>query len=396
MRGRAWTRRAASPPTSARWRPRTRWRSSSATCRTRSSKGARALTGGKRGRAGPVLRADRARRRRPLDGVHARGDLRPDDPGDEGRATRRRRSGSPTTRPTASPAASGPRTPSAPSASPSRLETGGVSVNNAMMTVFQFPLADGRLEGVRARHPLRRPERHPQVLPPAGLLRRAGRPQVRDPLVPVHEAEVRLRGEDGPAARRARLAPEARAAKRGLIGGSACTSRTSCSPRSTPRSGGSWRSARSRWWATTSGSGARTGSPTGTALYSMPLICTVFYLVHDASFVYRFDEWFNTYDHWYVKLFWAALVLTVAFELVFLSQFIRYGRKELAPNVEPGGVHRRGGRGRARLGRGLGEPQGRDRRPALRLQLRPRDHRLPDRRRGDDVPPQSRGPVRRC
>ncbi len=45
----------------------------------------------------------------------------------------------------------------------------------------------------------------------------------------------------------------------------------------------------------------------------------------------RFDTWFNDYDHWYVKLFWVALVLTVTWELVFLRQIIRYGRREFAP-----------------------------------------------------------------
>ena len=63
------------------------------------------LTGGHaRDRQGPVLRADRARRRRPLDGGDDRGDVRPDAADHEGAPTPRRRSGSPTTRPTASPA----------------------------------------------------------------------------------------------------------------------------------------------------------------------------------------------------------------------------------------------------------------------------------------------------
>ena len=58
------------------------------------SKGARVVTGGKRGPRGcrALLRADRARRRRPLDALHDRGDLRADAAGDEGR---RRRGGDP-------------------------------------------------------------------------------------------------------------------------------------------------------------------------------------------------------------------------------------------------------------------------------------------------------------
>ena len=42
----------------------------------------------RRGAGGPLLRADRARRRRPLDALHDRGDLRADPAGDEGRRRR--------------------------------------------------------------------------------------------------------------------------------------------------------------------------------------------------------------------------------------------------------------------------------------------------------------------
>ena len=48
-------------------------------------KGARVMTGGRaRPRPRPLLRADRARGRRPLDALHDRGDVRPDPAGDEG------------------------------------------------------------------------------------------------------------------------------------------------------------------------------------------------------------------------------------------------------------------------------------------------------------------------
>ena len=49
--------------------------------------GARALVGGKRATRRSVLRADGARGRRPLDELHARGDVRPDAAGDEGPKT---------------------------------------------------------------------------------------------------------------------------------------------------------------------------------------------------------------------------------------------------------------------------------------------------------------------
>ena len=67
--------------------------------------------------AGALLRADRAHRRRPLDALHDRGDLRPDPAGDEGRATPRRRSSSPTTAATACRPRSGPATRGAASSS---------------------------------------------------------------------------------------------------------------------------------------------------------------------------------------------------------------------------------------------------------------------------------------
>ena len=75
------------------------------------AKGARAAVGGHRGEgAGRLLRAHAAARRGPLDGVHDRGDVRPDAAGDEGRATPTRRCAWRTTRPTASRPRSGPRT----------------------------------------------------------------------------------------------------------------------------------------------------------------------------------------------------------------------------------------------------------------------------------------------
>ncbi|MDT7640962.1 MAG: hypothetical protein QOC83_5250, partial [Pseudonocardiales bacterium] len=39
-------------------------------------------------------------------------------------------------------------------------------------------------------------------------------------------------------------------------------------------------------------------------IVTIPIFCTMFWFAHDLSFVYRFDDWFNKIDHWYVKLFW--------------------------------------------------------------------------------------------
>ena len=68
----------------------------------------------------------------------------------------------------------------------------------------------------------------------------------------------------------------------------------------------------------------------------VPVFCTLFWLVGDGSMVARYNLWFNVIDHWYVKLFWGALVLTVLTELVFLYMILRFGRKELAPTLSQG------------------------------------------------------------
>jgi hypothetical protein len=70
--------------------------------------------------------------------------------------------------------------------------------------------------------------------------------------------------------------------------------------------------------------------------YSLPLFCTLFWFAHDGSYVYRYSDWFGTYSHWFPKLFWVGLVVTSGFEVVFVAQLLRYGRKELAPQVDQG------------------------------------------------------------
>jgi hypothetical protein len=70
-------------------------------------------------------------------------------------------------------------------------------------------------------------------------------------------------------------------------------------------------------------------------VFPIPVFCTFFWLAGDASMVMRYDLWFNVYDHWYVKLFWLALVFTVLCELVFLYMTLRFGREELLPSWTP-------------------------------------------------------------
>jgi hypothetical protein len=65
----------------------------------------------------------------------------------------------------------------------------------------------------------------------------------------------------------------------------------------------------------------------------IPIFCTLLWLVGDASMVLRYELWFRELGHWYVKLFWLALVFTVACELVFLWLTWRFGRAEFAPRL---------------------------------------------------------------
>lgn len=66
--------------------------------------------------------------------------------------------------------------------------------------------------------------------------------------------------------------------------------------------------------------------------YSIPLFCTYFWFAHDFGCVIRYAEWFEVYDHWYMKFFWGVLLAANVLECVFLWQAWRYGRGELLPH----------------------------------------------------------------
>ena len=70
-------------------------------------------------------------------------------------------------------------------------------------------------------------------------------------------------------------------------------------------------------------------------VYSVPIFCTLFWFAGDGTFVARYHTWFNTYHHWYVELFWGALLFTVTFEVLYIVQAVRYARKELLPSSTP-------------------------------------------------------------
>ncbi|MVU80825.1 hypothetical protein GPX89_26670 [Nocardia sp. ET3-3] len=67
--------------------------------------------------------------------------------------------------------------------------------------------------------------------------------------------------------------------------------------------------------------------------YPIPVFLTFFWFAHDSSFVARYDTWFNHFDHWFPKLFWVLLIVTVAFEIAFIVQTLKYAKDELAPTL---------------------------------------------------------------
>jgi hypothetical protein len=68
-------------------------------------------------------------------------------------------------------------------------------------------------------------------------------------------------------------------------------------------------------------------------VYPFSVFSTLFWLSGDASVVLNYDLAFNVINHWYLKFFWVALCFTVMFELLYLSMILRFGRKEIAPEL---------------------------------------------------------------
>ena len=68
-------------------------------------------------------------------------------------------------------------------------------------------------------------------------------------------------------------------------------------------------------------------------VYTMPLIGTLVFIPHDLHYLLMYDKWFNVYDHWFMQLFFAGLIVTNVLELIFLYQVLRWGRRELLPQA---------------------------------------------------------------
>ncbi len=79
------------------------------------------------------------------------------------------------------------------------------------------------------------------------------------------------------------------------------------------------------------GSGIRNGFRLKT--YTMPVACTLLFIPHDLMYLMMYDKWFNQYDHWFMQLFFVGLIITNIMEFIFFYQVLRWGRKEIMPQV---------------------------------------------------------------
>ncbi|MET0545220.1 MAG: hypothetical protein ABWZ40_02815, partial [Caulobacterales bacterium] len=68
-------------------------------------------------------------------------------------------------------------------------------------------------------------------------------------------------------------------------------------------------------------------------IYVLPFIGAALFFWHDLTYVLDYKLWFETYTHWWFQLTWFALVGTVAFEAFLIQQFIKFGHKELFPDM---------------------------------------------------------------
>lgn len=68
-------------------------------------------------------------------------------------------------------------------------------------------------------------------------------------------------------------------------------------------------------------------------VYVVPLTGAALFFWHDLSFVLMYDRWFHVYNHWWVKMWWYALVGTVLLEVLMIYHVIRYGHRESCPRL---------------------------------------------------------------
>jgi hypothetical protein len=64
----------------------------------------------------------------------------------------------------------------------------------------------------------------------------------------------------------------------------------------------------------------------------MALWMTALWWPHDGSYLLHFTDWFGGgHSHWFMQLFWFAIIVTFVAESVYAWQTIAYGREELSP-----------------------------------------------------------------
>jgi hypothetical protein len=68
-------------------------------------------------------------------------------------------------------------------------------------------------------------------------------------------------------------------------------------------------------------------------VYVVPFAGAALFFWHDLTYVFMYDRWFHHYHHWWLKMWWYALVGTVLFEAYMIYQIIRYGHRELWPEL---------------------------------------------------------------
>lgn len=68
-------------------------------------------------------------------------------------------------------------------------------------------------------------------------------------------------------------------------------------------------------------------------VYVVPFIGGAVFFWHDLNFVLLYKDWFEVYDHWWVKMWWCALSVTFLLEAFMVYQVYLYGHKELWPQL---------------------------------------------------------------
>jgi len=66
----------------------------------------------------------------------------------------------------------------------------------------------------------------------------------------------------------------------------------------------------------------------------MALWMTVLWWPHDGNYLVNVGDWFSRYDHWFMQLFWFAIIVTFVSESIYVVQTIKYGRDELSPGAD--------------------------------------------------------------